>query len=66
MVGFDRKAVDLICDYSGGIPRLINMLCDKALLAGFVVGTRSITAKLVRASIKEIEGEPELTAAATV
>ena len=66
MVGFDRKAVDLICDYSGGIPRLINMLCDKALLAGFVVGTRAITAKLVRASIKEIEGEPELTAAATV
>ncbi|MEI6632257.1 MAG: XrtA/PEP-CTERM system-associated ATPase [Chlamydiota bacterium] len=65
-VGFDRKSVELVYEYSGGVPRLINMLCDKALLAGFVLGTRSITAKIVRASIREIEGEPELTAAATV
>jgi general secretion pathway protein A len=64
-VGFDRKSVELVYEYSGGVPRLINMLCDKALLAGFVLGTRSITAKIVRASIREIEGEPELTAAAT-
>ena len=65
-VWFDRKSVELVYEYSGGVPRLINMLCDKALLAGFVLGTRSITAKIVRASIREIEGEPELTAAATV
>ena len=65
-VGFDRKSVELVYEYSGGVPRLINMLCDKALLAGFVLGTRSITARIVRASIREIEGEPELTAAATV
>ena len=65
-VGFDRKSVELVYEYSGGVPRLINMLCDKALLAGFVLGTRSITAKIVRASIREIEGKPELTAAATV
>lgn len=63
-VSFDRKAVELVYEYSGGVPRLINTVCDKALLAGFVLGTGSITGKIVRASIREIEGEPELTAAA--
>ena len=63
-VVFDRRAVDLVYDYSGGVPRLINTVCDKALLAGFVLGTATIKAKIVRTSIREIEGEPELTAAA--
>jgi len=59
---FDWRAIDLIYDYSGGVPRLINMTCDKSLLAAFALDTRTITAKIVRASIRELEGEPELTA----
>lgn len=65
-VVFDRKAIELVYEYSGGVPRLINMLCDKALLAGFVLGTMSINARIIRASIREIEGQPELTAAASL
>ena len=66
LVRFERKAVEIIADYSIGVPRLINLVCDRALLAGFVLGTRTVTAKIARASIREIEGEPELTAAAAL
>ena len=34
---FTDDAVDSIYRYSGGIPRLINMVCDKALLAAYVL-----------------------------
>ncbi|MDD5557113.1 MAG: AAA family ATPase [bacterium] len=61
---FEERAVDIIHDYSGGVPRLINMVCDKALLACFALGERAVTRRIVRASIREVEGEPELTAAA--
>jgi general secretion pathway protein A len=60
---FEPRAVDLAYDFSGGVPRLINMVCDKALLAGFALGKKTITGRMVRASIRELEGEPELTAA---
>jgi len=59
---FDRRAVELIYDYSNGVPRIINMVCDKALLAAFALDTQTITGRIVRASIRELEGEPELTA----
>ena len=65
-VTFDSKAVDNIYTYSDGVPRLINMVCDRSLLAGFVLCTRTITGRIVKASIKEIEGEPELTATAAI
>ncbi|MGA1870011.1 MAG: polysaccharide biosynthesis tyrosine autokinase [bacterium] len=32
---FSKEAFNKICFFSQGIPRLINLLCDKALLAGF-------------------------------
>jgi general secretion pathway protein A len=61
---FDEKAIDIVYDYSGGVPRLINVVCDKALLAAFALDSRTVNGRIVRASIREIEGEPELTAAA--
>jgi len=39
------------------IPRLVNAVCDKALLAGFVDGTDLLTWKQVRRAIRELEGE---------
>lgn len=55
---FDRAAIRRIHRYSGGIPRLINAVCDKALLAGFVMQTGLITKKLVQLAIEELEGVP--------
>jgi len=53
---FTKDAVDEIFAYSGGIPRLINIVCDKALLAGFTAGTKAIDAELVKKCSREIEG----------
>ncbi|MFA6636109.1 MAG: AAA family ATPase [Candidatus Omnitrophota bacterium] len=53
---FSDKAADRIFLYSEGIPRLVNLVCDKALLFGFVKETMFIDEGLVEQSIKEIEG----------
>jgi general secretion pathway protein A len=42
--------------YSRGIPRLINAVCDKCLLAGFVVQTHRITFALASQAVRELEG----------
>ncbi|HTL69826.1 MAG TPA: XrtA/PEP-CTERM system-associated ATPase [Candidatus Eisenbacteria bacterium] len=55
---FDNEAFQEIFKYSGGIPRLINMLCDKALLTGYVLEKRSIDGDIIRQCIREIEGGP--------
>jgi general secretion pathway protein A len=55
-ITFSPDAVDCIYRFSGGIPRIINTVCDKALLAGYVAETREITLPLVESSIQEIEG----------
>ena len=36
-VSFSSDAIDAVHRFSGGIPRLINLICDRALLAGFSV-----------------------------
>jgi general secretion pathway protein A len=55
---FDETAIDEIFRYSGGIPRLINLVCGKALLTGFVLETRRIREDIIRQSITELEGVP--------
>ena len=55
---FDDSAIKLIYKYSGGIPRLINAVCDKTLLAGFVTQTDMMTKKLVKMAVAELQGEP--------
>lgn len=53
---FETTATDEIFRYSGGIPRLINIVCDKALLMAYVLEKRNINADIVRDCINEIEG----------
>lgn len=53
---FTPWAVRRIYGYSGGVPRLINAVCDKTLLCGFVAGTDRLTAGHVRRAIRELEG----------
>ncbi len=53
---FEEAAFDEIYHYSKGIPRLINIVCDKALLSCFVLEKRMINAEMVRQSVQEIEG----------
>lgn len=55
-VRFTDDALHKIFLYSSGIPRLINLLCDKALLSGFVLETKIIDEGIIGKSILEIEG----------
>jgi general secretion pathway protein A len=55
---FDAAALKLIHKHTGGVPRLINALCDKALLAGFVTQSDLLTKKLVKLAIAELDGVP--------
>jgi len=53
---FTQPALWRIFRYSGGIPRLINAVCDKALLAGYVEQSDRITFGLVGRAVRELEG----------
>ncbi len=53
---FTGPALWRIYRYTGGIPRLVNAVCDKALLAGFVHQTGQIGFKLASQAIRELEG----------
>jgi general secretion pathway protein A len=52
---FGWDAVHEIFLYSGGFPRRINILCDHALLSGFVKGQRIIDAGIVKECAKELK-----------
>ena len=54
---FTNGAVWRIQRYSRGVPRLINALCDKCLLAGFVAQRKSIDFSVVGRAMRELEGD---------
>jgi general secretion pathway protein A len=53
---FTAAALDEIYRFSGGIPRMMNVVCDQALLAGYVANATKIDRKMIQAAEKEIEG----------
>jgi len=55
---FSPKALSLICDYAQGVPRVINTLCDNALLMGSSSLNKKIDVDIVREVIKNMEGPP--------
>ena len=56
-VKFTENAIEKIYEYSNGVPRLINIASDKALLLGFVLEASEINEKIIEKSIDEIEGK---------
>ena len=50
------RAVSLIYRYSGGVPRLINLVSDRSLLTAFTDDTMKISSKTVLAAIRGVEG----------
>ena len=55
VMNFEGNMAELIYKFSRGIPRLINILCDLALLAVFVEGGKEVGADVVREVIKDLE-----------
>jgi len=54
---FTQPALWRVFNYSRGIPRLVNAVCDKALLAGYVEKSDRITYRMVGRAIRELEGD---------
>ncbi len=52
MQTFDSVAMAAIFYFSGGVPRLINTLCDFALVHGYALGLKTINYKVVLEVIK--------------
>ncbi|MGD8757785.1 MAG: AAA family ATPase [Deltaproteobacteria bacterium] len=55
---FTRKALKLIWNASQGVPRIINTLCETALLIGYTQGERSIRFSTVKRAIKDTSWKP--------
>ena len=56
-VMFTGDALTAVHHAAGGVPRLINLVCDRALLAGYVQGSREITQAMVKQAAREAIGE---------
>jgi general secretion pathway protein A len=52
---FKEDAIELIYQYSLGIPRIINVICDTALVYGYADGIKIIDKNLIETVIKERE-----------
>ena len=50
---FSHEACDVIFRYSGGVPRLINLLCDTTLVYGYAEQASHIDARLVDAVVHD-------------
>ena len=51
---FSESALREVHRRTGGIPRLVNQLCDRALLAGYAARAAQIGPSLIRAAAREI------------
>jgi hypothetical protein len=56
---FTPEAIQLIAAYSRGVPRVVNIICDHCLLAGYANEVRRIDATIARLAIEYLEQEDE-------
>lgn len=54
---FTARAYRSIFTFSGGVPRLINIVCDRALLTAFSLGKRHLSNRIVQRAIRELDGK---------
>ena len=64
-ITFTPQALKLIYRYSTGLPRRINLLCDRALMNAFVHETHCVSGSLVRQSARDLEGGRQTVGART-
>lgn len=53
-VTFSARAIDTLYALSGGVPRLLNLLCERALQEGALAGPRSIEPTMIEVSAAEL------------
>jgi len=58
---FPKAVIGRLRRLSRGVPRLINILCDRALLGAFVQGKRQVESATLAQAAREVAGEPVWT-----
>jgi len=53
-VSFSNSAVETVFRYSRGIPRMINVICDRTLLIAFTESTKKINPQIVKTAVQDI------------
>ena len=51
---FDPACIPVLFRLTGGVPRLINLVCHQSLVAAYSIGSATVSAKLVKQAAKEI------------
>ncbi len=59
---FPESLMPAIYRLSKGVPRLINLICDRALLGAYVQGRDSVDSKTLYVAAKEVLGTSDITA----
>lgn len=54
-IHFAEEVIEIVYNFSRGIPRLVNTLCDRCLLAGFNAQTNKIDKKIIQAALDEVK-----------
>ena len=52
---FTRNAVEAVYEGSGGVPRIINVICHNSLIGGFATETKPIPRKLVEEVLRDFD-----------
>jgi len=52
------ECIPVIYRYTGGIPRLINSLCDTALICAYVENRKTVTSKIIEEAVNELQWVP--------
>ncbi len=63
---FSSDAEERVYEISGGIPRIVNVVCDNALVIGYAMGKKRLNADVVDEAAADLiatEGAPEVVAA---
>jgi general secretion pathway protein A len=54
-VSFESKAIDMVHRRTAGIPRLVNLLCDRTLLAAYSARTNRVAPEMVKQASRTLD-----------
>jgi general secretion pathway protein A len=60
-IPFEPRAIQRIHEISRGVPRRINLLCDRAMLGAYAHGVNQIDSEMIEKSAREVFGKSEPT-----
>src|SRR5215207_8573922 len=58
-IPFDRKALQRIHEIARGVPRRINLLCDRSMLGAYAHGKNTVDGEVVEKAAREVFGRSE-------